>query len=172
AMASQLKQQGVTATPSWDNLLTAAGGTAGGGVTKNQMIPAGSVKLLVPDPARNGSGMGALMVTNTLLTNDPNKEAIFTGIVRTVRESLVPTVSSQFEQFKKGRTGKQPISLSSEQALFQYNRKGPEEPAQALYPVEGTLSMDYPLTVTTKEPAKVAAARAFEQAMNTDATRQ
>jgi hypothetical protein len=169
-LANQLKQQGVTATPSWDNLLKAAGGTAGGGVTKNQMIPAGAVRLLVPDPARNGSGMGALMVTNTLLTNDPNREAIFTGIVRTVRESMVPSVNAQFTQFQKGRTGKQPISLSSEQAVWNYNRKGPSEPAVALYPVEGTLSMDYPLTVTATDNAKKEAARAFERAMGTEAT--
>ena len=170
-LATQLKQQGITATPSWDNLLKAAGGTAGGGVTKNQMIPAGSVRLLVPDPARNGAGMGALMVTNTLLTNDPNREAIFTGIVRTVRESMLPTVNAQFAQFRKGRTGKQPISLSSEQALWNYNRKSPAEPAVALYPVEGTLSMDYPFTVTTSDSAKKEAARVFERAMNTEATR-
>ncbi|GAA2456426.1 hypothetical protein GCM10010191_89750 [Actinomadura vinacea] len=170
-LSDRLKQQGVTATPSWDNLLTAAGGTAGGGVTKNQMIPQGAVRLLVPDPARNGAGMGALMVTSTLLTNDPNRQSIFTGIVRTVRESMLPTVDAQFAHFRKGRTGKQPISLSSEQALWSYNRKSPAEPAVALYPVEGTLSMDYPVTVTAADKDKQDAARRFEQAMSTEATR-
>ena len=170
-LGNRLKQQGVTANPSWDNLLKAAGGVAGGAVTKNQMIPAGSVRLTVPDPMRNAAGMGSLMITNTLLANDPNRDPIFTGIVRTVRESTVASVSAQFAQFRKGRPGKQPISLSSEQALWQYNQTRPEEPAVALYPLEGTLSMDYPFTVTSEDDGKRAAARLLEKAMSTQATR-
>ncbi|MCP2334682.1 substrate-binding domain-containing protein [Actinomadura rupiterrae] len=171
SLASQLRQQGITATPSWDNLLKAAGGTQGGGVTKNQMIPAGAVKLLVPDPSRNSAGMAGLMVTNTLLNNDPNKDSIFTGIVRTVRESTVPTVQDQFKQFHKGQRSRQPVALSSEQALWKYNRTDPSEPAVALYPSEGTLTFDYPFTVATSDGNRQKAAGLLEQAMNTEATR-
>lgn len=170
-LAAQLKKQGITASPSWDNLLKAAGGVAGGAVTKNQMIPAGSVRLVVPDPTKNAAGMGSLMITSTLLANDPNRDSIFTGIVRTVRESTVPTVAAEFSHFRKGRAGKQPISLSSEQALWKYNRTKPDEPAVALYPLEGTLSMDYPFTVTSKDAGKQKAARLLEKAMGTEATR-
>ncbi|WP_242904646.1 substrate-binding domain-containing protein [Actinomadura terrae] len=170
-LAEQLKRSGVTATPSWDNLLKAAGGVAGGAVTKNQMIPAGSVRLLVPDPTRNAAGMGSLMITSALLANDPNKESIFTGIVRTVRESIVPDVEEQFTHFRKDRTGKQPISLSSEQALWKYDRGGPAEPAVALYPLEGTLSMDYPFTITAEDDDQSKAARLLEEAMSTEATK-
>ncbi|GAA4151730.1 substrate-binding domain-containing protein [Actinomadura keratinilytica] len=162
-LATKLRRQGITANPSWDNLLNAAGGTPGGAVTKNQVIPAGTVRLLVPDPTRNGAGMGALMVTSTLLTNDPNRDSIFTGIVRTVRESMVPTVQAQFTRFRKGGTGRQPISLSSEQALYAFNRTGPAEPAVAMYPVEGTLSLDYPFTVVTGDAAERKAARLLER---------
>ncbi|URM95497.1 substrate-binding and VWA domain-containing protein [Actinomadura madurae] len=172
SLAVQLKKQGVTASPSWDNLLKAAGGVAGGAVTKNQMIPAGSVRLLAPDPMKNAAGMGSLMVTSMLLANDPNRDSIFTGIVRTVRESTVPNVSAEFQRFRKDRSGKQPISLSSEQALYAYNRTKPAEPAVALYPIEGTLSMDYPFTVTGKDGAKQKGARLLEKAMSTEATRK
>ncbi|WP_433227189.1 substrate-binding domain-containing protein [Actinomadura formosensis] len=172
SLAMQLKQQGITASPSWDNLLKAAGGVAGGAVTKNQMIPAGSVRLVVPDPMRNAAGMGSLMVTSTLLANDPNRDSIFTGIVRTVRESTVPTVEAEFAAFRKEGGGKKPISLSSEQSLFQYNRTKPDEPAVALYPIEGTLSMDYPFAVTSKDSGKQKGARLLEQAMTTEATRK
>ncbi|GLW65424.1 hypothetical protein Arub01_36680 [Actinomadura rubrobrunea] len=171
-LATRLRQQGITSTPSWDNLLNAAGGTPGGAVTKNQVIPAKAVRLVVPDPARNGAGMGALMVTNTLLTNDPNRNSIFTGIVRTVRESMTPTVQAQFSLFRKGRTGRQPISLSSEQALYAFNRTGPSEPAVALYPVEGTLSLDYPFTVVTDDGAKRKAARLLERELTGEESRK
>ncbi|MEU5881458.1 substrate-binding domain-containing protein [Spirillospora sp. NPDC047279] len=170
-LAVQLKSQGVTASPSWDNLLKAAGGVEGGAVTKNQMIPKDSVRLLVPDPARNAAGLGALMITNTLLANDPNKESIFAGIVRTARESTRPTVQAQFSQFKPGRKGQQPIALAPEQAVWTFNRTGPAEPAVAIYPLEGTLSQDYPFTITTADAREQKAARLLERAMSSAATR-
>ncbi|OLT25492.1 hypothetical protein BJF79_44155 [Actinomadura sp. CNU-125] len=172
-LAERLKQNGVTSTPSWDNLLKAAGGVAGGAVTKNQMIPAGSVRLYTPDPMKNAAGMGALMVTNMLLANDPNRQSIFTGIVRTVRESQVPTVEAQFEQFGKGQGGgKQPISLSSEQALWAYNQTKPKVPAVALYPIEGTLSMDYPYAVTTPDSGEQQAAKLLEETLGDSQTKE
>ncbi|MQY06512.1 substrate-binding domain-containing protein [Actinomadura macrotermitis] len=170
-LAGRLKQEGVTTTPSWDNLLKAAGGTAGGGVTKNQMIQPGTVRLLVPEPSTNAAGMTALMVTNALLTNDPNRESIFTGIVRTIREATVPTVADQFKLFRKNRPGRQPVAFASEQAVWQYNKTGPAEPAVALYPIEGTMMQDYPFTVTTDDGDKAKAAQLLEQAMNTETTR-
>ncbi|MFI0352981.1 substrate-binding domain-containing protein [Actinomadura sp. 9N407] len=170
-LAAGLKARGVTAAPSWDNLLQAAGGTAGGAVTKNQMIPPGSVRLLVPDPARDASGMTALVITDILLANDPNKGSIFTGIVRTVRESTQPSVQAQFAQFKPQRTGKRPIAIAAEQAVWAFNRTGPAEPAVALYPQEGTLSLDHPVAITTADPGRRAAARLVERALATEATR-
>ncbi|GGV00900.1 hypothetical protein GCM10010182_17890 [Actinomadura cremea] len=172
-LADRLKQNGVTSTPSWDNLLKAAGGVAGGAVTKNQMIPAGSVRLYVPDPMKNAAGMGSLMVTSTLLANDPNRDSIFTGIVRTVRESQVPTVNAQFEQFGKGQGGgKQPISLSSEQALWTFNQSKPKVPAVALYPIEGTLSMDYPYAVTAQDDGAREAAKLLEETLGDSQTQE
>ncbi|RFS83061.1 VWA domain-containing protein [Actinomadura spongiicola] len=170
-LAAGLRQRGITAAPTWESLLQAAGADAGGAVTKNQVIPAGTVRLVMPDPTKNAAGMGALMITSTLLANDPNRNSIFTGIVRTVRESTVPTVDAEFTQFRKGRGGKQPITLSSEQALWKYNQTGPEEPAVALYPLEGTLPLDYPFTVTSEDAGKREGARLLEKAMTTEATR-
>ncbi|SEG56753.1 von Willebrand factor type A domain-containing protein [Thermomonospora echinospora] len=170
-LAASLRNQGVIANPSWDNLLNAAGGTTGGAVTKNQVIPAGSVRLFVPDPTRNAVGMGSLLLTNTLLANDPNREAIFTGIVRTMRENTTPSVKAQFASFRKDRKGRYPIALAPEQAVWSHNRAGPAEPAVAVYPTEGTLTMDYPLAVTSGESAKQQAARLLEQAVNTEPAR-
>ncbi|XVQ10594.1 substrate-binding domain-containing protein [Spirillospora sp. CA-255316] len=171
SLAASLSRQGVTATPSWDNLLNAAGGTAGGAVTKNAMIPPGTVRLLVPDPARNAAGMHALVLTDILLANDPNKGAIFTGIVRTARESTLPTVEAQFTRFQPTGTGKRPIALASERDVWAFNRTRPAEPAVALYPQEGTLSLDHPFAITTADPARRAAARRLERAMGSEATR-
>jgi extracellular solute-binding protein/von Willebrand factor type A domain-containing protein len=170
-LAGLLKQQGITASPSWDNLLNAAGGTPGGAVTKNKTIPAKLVRLYVPEPTRNAAGMGALTLTNTLLTNDPNKDAIFTGIIRTVRENTAPSVKAQFASFGKDRQGRYPIALASEQAVWSHNRGNPAEPAVAVYPLEGTLNLDYPFTVTAGGDAERRAAKLLEQAINTEPTR-
>jgi hypothetical protein len=170
-LAASLSRQGVTAAPSWDNLLNAAGGTAGGAVTKNAVIPPGTVRLLVPDPARSAAGMHALVLTDILLANDPNKDAIFTGIVRTARESTLPTVEAQFTRFRPAATGRRPIALASERDVWAFNRTRPAEPAVALYPQEGTLSLDHPYTITTADPARRAAARRLERAMGSEATR-
>ncbi|GAA1548167.1 hypothetical protein GCM10009678_33560 [Actinomadura kijaniata] len=171
-LATQVRQQGLnTSTLTWDSLLKVVGGVQGGGVTKNQMLPPNAVRLLVPEPSRNTAGMAGLMVTNALLANDANQESIFTGIVRTVRESTVPTTQAQFQQFRKGRTGRQPITLSSEQALFSYNKTNPAEPAVALYPSDGTLLMDHPFTVTARDGDRQKAAQLLEQAMTTENTR-
>ncbi|MFB4318257.1 substrate-binding domain-containing protein [Actinomadura sp. 21ATH] len=170
-LATSLKERGITAAPSWDNLLQAAGGTAGGAVTKNQMIPPGTVRLLTPDPARDATGMNALIVTSILLANDPNKESIFTGIVRTVRESVQPTVQAQFARFRPQKSGKRPIALASEQAVWAFNRTGPAEPAVALYPQEGSLSLDHPVAITTTDTARRNAARMLETALAAEETR-
>uniref|UniRef100_UPI001041AA26 substrate-binding domain-containing protein n=1 Tax=Actinomadura roseirufa TaxID=2094049 RepID=UPI001041AA26 len=169
-LALELKKRG--ASPSWNDLLKAAGGGAGGEGTGNQAIPAGSVRFIVPDPARNAAGMGSLMIISALLAGDPDRESAFTGLVRTVRESTVPTVQAQFQHFRGGRAGKQPVSLSSEQALWAYDRGGPAEPAVALYPAEGTLSMDYPFTVTADDADRRRAAELLERAMGTGRTRE
>ncbi|RAY11875.1 hypothetical protein DPM19_28295 [Actinomadura craniellae] len=171
SLAAQLRRAGVIGNPSWDNLLKAAGGTAGGAVTKNQMIPPNLVRLYMADPTRNAAGIGTLALTNILLTNDPNRDAIFTGMVRTVRENITPSVQAQYTSLKRDRQGRYPVIITPEQAVHAYNSKKPAEPAVAVYPQEGTLSMDYPYTVTTADPAKKEAARLLESALNGEKTR-
>jgi hypothetical protein len=166
-LAGQLKKAGIISTPSWDNLLTAAGGMPGGAVTKNQTIPADKIRLSVPDPTRNASGMAALMLTRALLQSDPNANTIFTGIVRTVQHATTPTVEAQFKSLKPDARGRFPVLLTPEQAVWKHNQSKPAEPAVAIYPVEGTATLDYPYTVTTTSDDKVSASGLFEKAMST-----
>jgi hypothetical protein len=166
-LAAGLKKQGILSTPSWDNLLTAAGGIPGGAVTKNQTIPADKIRLSVPDPTRNASGMASLMLLHTLLQSDPNADTIFTGIVKTVQSATTATVSAQYKSLKPDARGRFPVLLTPEQSVWKYNNTKPAEPAVAIYPVEGTATLDYPYTVTTTNADKVAAAKLFQTAMTT-----
>ncbi|WP_119727529.1 substrate-binding and VWA domain-containing protein [Thermomonospora amylolytica] len=171
-LTQSLRQNGTMTNPSWDSLLSVAGGSQAGTVTKNQLLPARSVRLYLPDPSRNAAGMGSLLIANTLLANDPDRESVLTGIVRKMRENTTPTVKSQFASFRRDRQGRYPIALSSEQAVWAHNRDKPQEPAVAIYPTEGTLLLDYPLAVSTADPARRQAARLLEQAVNTEPARE
>jgi hypothetical protein len=166
-LAAGLKKAGIISTPSWDNLLTAAGGMPGGAVTKNQTIPADKIRLSVPDPTRNASGMAALMMLRTLLQSDPNANTIFTGIVRTVQHATTTNVEAQYKSLKPDARGRFPVLLTPEQAVWKYNQSKPAEPAVAIYPVEGTATLDYPYTVTTSSDDKVSASQLFEKSLST-----
>jgi hypothetical protein len=171
ALAGRLRGQGVTANPSWSDLLRAVGGSAGGSVTKNAVIPPNLVRLEVLDPSRNAGGMASLMLTRMLLTGDPNAQTLFTGIVRSVRETTAPDISTQFASLAPDSRGRYPIVLTPEQALWKHNQRRGAEHAVAVYPVEGTVWLDYPFTVTTSDTDKKAAAGLFEQALSTDNAR-
>ncbi|WP_246491970.1 substrate-binding domain-containing protein [Actinomadura alba] len=166
SLSATLRAQGVTATPSWASLLAAAG-AAGSAVTKNQTIPSNLVRIELLDPARNAAGMASLMVTRMLLANDPNAQAAFTGVVRTVRESTAPDLKTQLAAFRRDSRGRYPMVLAPEQALWKHNQGRPAERAVALYPAEGTMALDYPFALTAKDPAKNKAAKLLEQALST-----
>ncbi|XVQ07790.1 substrate-binding domain-containing protein [Spirillospora sp. CA-255316] len=158
-IAQRLGAQG-GAQPSWRELLTAAGATEDGAPpgtgsgtapgtspgTGPSRIPQGLVRLKVPDPNRTATGMGSLLLANTLLNSSGDGNARFTGVVRTLRESVTPTVKSEFASFRRDRQGRHPVVLAPEQAVYEYNARKPAEPAAAVYPSEGTLAMDYQIT--------------------------
>ncbi|WP_395108765.1 hypothetical protein [Actinomadura sp. SCN-SB] len=164
------------ARPSWQALLVAAGAGAGTGPGTGSAIPPGSVKLRVPDPNRTATGMAALMLANILLGRQDEGSAQFTGAVRTLREAVTPSVQAEFASFRQDRQGRHPIALAPEQAVYAYNGGGPEEQAVAVYPSEGTLAMDYRITVVGRAgdrdaAAKAAAARLLEKELTGDDTR-
>ncbi|REE97313.1 substrate-binding domain-containing protein [Thermomonospora umbrina] len=163
-VAQRLRAQDGTAPPSWAALLRAAAGAEGAG-------SAGAVRLTFPDPAANATGMGSLMIINTLLDGTPDKDATFTGIVRSLREATVQTVGDQFDRFGKSGSARMPLALTPEQALWRYNQTSPPESAVALYPQEGTLSMDYPYVTVGRDAERRRAAALLEAALGSDDTR-
>jgi hypothetical protein len=168
ALAGRLERQGTISNPSWDNLLSAAGAFAGGAVTKNQTIPANLIRIQILDPSLNSAGMESLILTRLLLTNDPNADTIFTAIVRSVRDSTSPNTKALFASFERDRAGRYPVLLTSEQSVWKYNQGRPADRAVAVYPAEGTMTMEYPYAFTTTDPRKLQAANVLEQAFKTE----
>jgi hypothetical protein len=169
--AEELRSRGVTAgRPSWNSLLRAGSGSAGSTVKDEEVIAPNLVKLEVPDPARNAAGLGSLTMMHQLWAGDPDERTRFTGMVRSLRDNTIPDMASGFATFERDEQGRWPIIIASEQALFAHNQSSPKNPALAVYPPDGTLSMDYPYTITTDDPEKVKAARMLAAAIRTAET--
>ncbi|MGI5164784.1 substrate-binding and VWA domain-containing protein [Spirillospora sp. CA-253888] len=145
---------------SWGGLLKAA-------ATAPEDRPA---RLVVPDPARDSAGVGVMLAADATLAGEREKASLFTGVARAVRESSVPTADAPFERFSAG--GRPPVVVTTERAVWRFNRSGPAEPASVVYPRGGTLSLDYPFTVPATGADRRAAARAFERSLGSEAARE
>ncbi|MEU8120806.1 substrate-binding domain-containing protein [Spirillospora sp. NPDC049024] len=174
-LATRLRDLGAPERPSWKDLLAAAGtasnaepGPAAGA------IPPRLLRLQVPDPDRSATGMGSLILAGALLADAPGGEASFTGVVRTIREGVAPSVQAEFAAFGasgQGKPDRYPVALAPEQAVYAYNARRPAEPAVAVHPAEGTVYLDHPVTVLAEDRAKARAARLLGTALVDRATR-
>ncbi len=174
-LAARLRNLGVPAQPSWKELLAAAGTAANaeqGPGAPGSVIPPRLFRLQVPDPQRTATGMSTLVLAASLLGGDPEGRARFTGAVRTFREGVTPSVAAEFAAFGQEAGDRQPIALAPEQAVFSHNAKRPAEIAVAVYPSEGTVFLDHPLTVLSDDPAKVSAGRLLGRELTSATTRE
>ena len=158
-LAAYLQKEGFSENPSWDNLLRAAGGMDGGAATKNQTINPKLLDMRVPDPVNTGTGMSAVSMLRTLLRSDKYAATIFTGIAQTIRNHTVPTVDSLYDNFRKDARGRFPLLIAPERSVFEHNSGNPKEKAVAIYPTEGMVSLDYPVTITAQDAGKAQAAQ-------------
>jgi hypothetical protein len=115
--------------------------------------------------------MAAIAMLRTLLQSDPAADTIFTGIVRTIRDHTSPTMKAQYARFHQDARGRYPLLITPEQSLYYYNthKAKTSEGAVGIYPEEGLVSMDYPVTVTTSDATKIKAAKLLETALTTPA---
>ncbi|MBO2462621.1 substrate-binding domain-containing protein [Actinomadura violacea] len=171
ALAAQLRNAGVPERPSWRDLLEAAGTADDPGGGTGGAIPAHLLRLQVPDPDRSATGMGTLMLAGTLMGGAPDGEAGFTGVVRTIREGVAASVNAEFTAFRGGAEQPYPVALAPERAVYAYNAGHAADPAVAVYPSEGSVFLDYPVTVLTEDAAKVRAGRLLQKALTSKASR-
>ncbi|SEG69697.1 von Willebrand factor type A domain-containing protein [Thermomonospora echinospora] len=150
AVPRSVRGVGATAPPSWERLLTSGGS-----------------KARMPDPGRHAVGLGTLIVIRSVLAGDRDATAKFTGIVRGLRESVVPDVRAQFARGVGDR-----VLITSEQAVLGHNRDRPAERLQVVRPAEGTVVLDYPYTLVADDEDRSAAARLFEREVRGGQTRQ
>lgn len=64
-----------------------------------------------------------------------------------------------------------PLAVTTEQAVVAYNETHQPNPVVSLVPTEGTLMLDHPYAVITKDPRRRDAAEAFQAALGTRSAR-
>ncbi|MQA97092.1 MAG: VWA domain-containing protein [Streptosporangiales bacterium] len=112
----------------------------------------------VVDPNRGGAGMAALLVARSKIGEEDDAE--LTEFVRGLQPGTVPGQVDLYSAYA-GPEEDRPIVITSEQAVWSYNRRRPEDTATALYPQDGTVALDYPYVRTTDDPVKTSAVDDF-----------
>ncbi|MEW9534332.1 substrate-binding and VWA domain-containing protein [Microbispora sp. NPDC049125] len=149
-------------SPSWTGLMSAANAANPDGLAKK-------VRVLALDPTQNAAGLGALLAGANVLTAAGGSEETLVGVLRQLSESTVSSPDSLFATLTK-TAARIPVGISSEQAVWAFNTKTtPSNPAVALYPAEGTVSLDYPIVVTAKDATVRKAAAAFATQLTSSA---
>ncbi|WP_168221391.1 substrate-binding and VWA domain-containing protein [Actinomadura sp. WMMA1423] len=124
-----------------------------------------SFRLTVADPARTGTGLASLLIVDARYGR---AAAPFAAFARDVREHVARDPEAQFAALARRGSGRVPVLLTSEQAVWAHDRSNPSDPAEAVYPRGGTLSLDYPVTLPSADPA----ARLFGRALRSGAARE
>jgi hypothetical protein len=139
---------------SWDQLVKLAltqaqsQGSAGAAAQGGPLVA-------VADPAHDGSGLAALIVLDRMLgqaVNDPQLKVGITGFVKSMANNVTPSLPELLAKLPQtGATGTGGAGVAafpaSEQKVWQYNSAKPKVPLAALYPSDGSASLDYPMVV-------------------------
>ncbi len=127
---------------------------------------AGSFPLTIPDPVSNTDGLLSLQIMNALVgsaTQGP--DPALANLILRLSHSTLADANSGFAQLAADPAHAQ-VFTAPEQAVIQANRAKQSLFAAAIYPDEGTLSLDYPVVRLVRsgdDPGLAAALDAFEQ---------
>ena len=127
---------------------------------------AGAFPLTIPNPVSNTDGLLSLQIMNGLVgSNAQGPDPKLANLMLRLSHSTLADANSGFAQLAADPAHAQ-VFTAPEQAVIQANRAKQSLFAAAIYPDEGTLSMDYPVVRLVRsgdDPALTAALDAFEQ---------
>jgi hypothetical protein len=135
--------------------------------------PAAALGLNVqfPDPAQSAAGLASLIEIRRLLGyGRPGRFnlARFAFNVQVVPPASggagLPSLAALAHPASPGNTSV-PVTVTSEQAVAQFDQAHPDQPLAVRYPAEGTYELSYPYTVTSTSRLTAAAAKTFGLAL-------
>lgn len=150
--------------PSWSGLMSAANAATPDGLGRK-------IRILPLDPTLNAAGLSALLAGSGVLRASGGGEDQLVGVLRQLSDSAVNSPANMFASMGK-QSSRLPIGIASEQGIWAYNAKGKPGEIVALYPAEGTISLDYPVVLTAKDQGTRAAAKSFAAALSGAAARK
>ncbi|MEU6725687.1 substrate-binding domain-containing protein [Nonomuraea wenchangensis] len=163
AKTSAAKLEG-TLKPSWTALIAAAN-------VANVDGPGRKVRVLALDPQKNSAGLTALLAAAGTAKAAKQDKALV-GALKELSGQLASDSSALLASLTVKSGSRVPVGVASEQAVYVHNTRKPESPIVALYPEEGTLSLDYPMTVLTKDAATLKAAAGFKKELSGDSAKK
>ncbi|MEU6795132.1 substrate-binding domain-containing protein [Nonomuraea wenchangensis] len=163
AKTSAAKLEG-TLKPSWTALIAAAN-------VANVDGPGRKVRVLALDPQKNSAGLTALLAAAGTAKAAKQDKALV-GALKELSGQLASDSSALLASLTVKSGSRVPVGVASEQAVYVHNTRKPEAPIVALYPEEGTLSLDYPMTVLTKDAATLKAAAGFKKELSGDSAKK
>jgi len=150
-------QQPIASTPVLFALPSTRAGDIGDTKLSWARVLSGSVSTLIPDPEASGASLaGLLALSQHAHGNTEELNSALIALGKTIPDSagaaLAATTSAS------GLT----IAIAAEQQVAAYNRAHPSQPLTAVYPADGTVSVQSPyLTLGAESPL----AASFEQAL-------
>jgi hypothetical protein len=127
----------------------------------------------LPDPAQSAAGLATLVQMGRLLGPGLTARADFTEFVfnsEVTSQFDDPASLASFVRLAAPPLNGHPVTITSEQAVVQYDEANPGQPLAARYPSGddaqlGSPELNYPYVLTTSDPLKLQAAREFEAAL-------
>ncbi|SDM68312.1 substrate-binding domain-containing protein [Nonomuraea jiangxiensis] len=150
--------------PSWVSMVAAAN-------VANVDGPGRKVRVLALDPQKNSAGLAALLAAAGVAREAKQDQALV-GAMKELSGQLASDSTALLASLTVKSGSRVPVGVTSEQAIYAHNSQKPDAPVVALYPKEGTLSLDYPVTILAKDPSVIKAATDFKQDLATDSAQK
>lgn len=147
--------------PSWSGMIAAAN-------VANPDGPGRKVRVLALDPQKNSAGMAALLAAAGSAKEAGQAKALV-GALKELSGQLVSDPTALLASLTVKSGSRVPVGVASEQSVYLHNSRKPDAQVVPLYPAEGTLSLDYPVVVVTKDAAVQKAAADFRKELATEA---
>jgi len=132
----------------------------------------------LPDPTRSAAGLATIVQMSRLLGPGTTARTDFTKFVfdsEATSEFSDPASLASFVSLAGPPWDGHPVTVTSEQAVVQYDQANRGRPLAARYPsgpdrLLGSPELNYPYVLTTSDPRKAEAAREFEQELHSGYT--
>lgn len=165
--AAAAKLAGSLGEPSWSGLIAASN-------VANQTDGLGKkIRVLALDPAKSSAGLGALLSAAGAAKEADVGEKQLLGALKQLSRQLVGDPAALLASMTvKSADKKVPVGVATEQNIWAHNAKKPDALVVPLYPAEGTLSLDFPALVLTKDAQVQKAAAAFQKELAGDSAKK